>query len=118
MQRYSQKREDIKSTLMTNHGALSAAQIHATLPHIDLTTIYRNLEKFVEEGHVKKLILDGVEALYEYQTHPHHHAICDDCHKVIHFTAKDDRLKKLLQVEGFTIDTVEVTVHGTCEHTK
>ena len=114
--RHSKKREEIKTILLNQHGALSAATMHTTLPHIDLTTIYRNLERFVEEGTVKKFNLDGTETLYEYQVHPHHHAICTDCGEVIHFTAPDEKIKQLLGLTGFAITDLEVTVRGLCSH--
>lgn len=115
--RFSQKREDIRRVLSAKKTALSAADVHAVLPHIDLTTIYRNLDQFVEDGEIKKLTLGG-EALYEYQLHPHHHAVCDECHNVIHFTAPDEKIKKLLGLDNFAINNLEVTVRGICNHSK
>ncbi len=113
--RFSQKREDIRKLLAEQGGALSAAAIQTALPHIDLTTVYRNLDQFVIDGDVKKITLGG-EALYEYQPHPHHHAVCDECHRVIHFTAPDEKIKQLLGLHDFTISNLELTVHGICNH--
>jgi Fe2+ or Zn2+ uptake regulation protein len=113
--RFSQKRADIRDILEAQGGALTATAIHSALPHIDLTTIYRNLEQFVIDGDVKKVTLGG-EALFEFQPHPHHHAICDECQKVIHFTAPDEAIKKLLGLRDFKIKNLEVTVHGSCNH--
>ena len=113
--RYSKKREEILTVLKAEHGALSAADIHTKLPTIDLTTIYRNLERFVADGEVKKLMLNDREAQYEYQTKPHHHAVCTECERVIHFTAPDEKIKKLLGVKDFQVDELEVTVRGICK---
>ena len=115
-QRYSKKREQILHTLISVHGASSAADLHAKLPKINLTTIYRNLEAFVSKGEVRKFNLHGNEAVYEYQADPHHHAICVECERVIHFTAPDEKIKKLLGVKNFQIDELEVTVRGICLH--
>ncbi|MFM2339673.1 MAG: hypothetical protein RLZZ360_309 [Candidatus Parcubacteria bacterium] len=115
--RFSQKREDIRQFLAEAKEALSAAQIVAALPHIDLTTVYRNLDQFVADGDVKKITLGG-EALYEYQPHPHHHAVCDTCQRIIHFTAPDEKIKLLLGLRDFTISSLELTVHGLCDHQK
>lgn len=116
--RYSKKREQILKVLKREHGALSAAALHERLPALDLATIYRNLELFVSEGKVKKLHLTDNEALFEYQDTPHHHAVCMECRKVIHFTAPDERIKKLLGIEDFAVDEIEVTVRGVCAHKK
>jgi Fe2+ or Zn2+ uptake regulation protein len=116
--RHSKKREQILEILKNEHGALSAGDIHAKLTDLDLTTIYRNLDVFVQDGEVKKLLLDGKEALYEFQDHPHHHAVCTECKRVIHFTAPDAKIMKLLGVEDFQVDSLEVTVRGICNHKK
>jgi Fe2+ or Zn2+ uptake regulation protein len=118
VQRYSKKREDILNVLMNAHGALSATALHSRLPKLDLTTIYRNLEVFVAQGDVKRLNLKGNEAIYEYQERPHHHAVCTECGQVMHFTAPDEKIKKLLGIPEFKIDELEVTVRGVCTHKK
>lgn len=114
--RHSKKREQILSVLKKEHGTLSAAELHERLPTVDLATIYRNLDVFVADGIVKKLTLGGKESLYEYQDKPHHHAVCSKCERVIHFTAPDEKIKKLLGVKDFQIDELEVTVRGVCDH--
>ncbi len=106
------------AVLKETKTALSAGSIHALLPEIDKVTIYRNLDLFVSEGVVKTLNFGGNETLYEYQYHPHHHAFCTDCDRVIHFTAKDEKIKKLLGLSDFKVTELEVTVKGICNHKK
>lgn len=110
-------RTEILSLLQNTHGVLSASNIHATLPHINLVTIYRTLDLFSSEGIVKKLRLNQTEATFEYQTHPHHHAICDECKRIIHITGKTEALKKQFTIPHFVIKNIEVIIHGTCAHT-
>lgn len=110
--RYSEKREKVLKALKHKHGALTAADLHQELPEVDLTTIYRNLEKFISDGLVKKLDLGRGEALYEYTREPHHHAICEDCDEIIHFDLPEEEVRKLVKIEGFDIDSVEVTIRG------
>ena len=112
----NKKREQILNVLKQEHGALSASEIHAKLPSLNLTTIYRNLDTFVADGDVKKLQLGGNESHYEYVREPHHHAVCRECERVIHFTAPDEKIKKLLGMKDFQVDELEVTVRGTCKH--
>ena len=112
----TQKRQHILDVLKNHHGTLSAAEIHAQVPEVDLVTVYRNLELFTKEKFVKQFHLDGKEAVYEFQHEPHHHAICTECERVIHFTAPDEKIKKLLGVEDFDVDELEVTVRGRCRH--
>ena len=87
-------------------------------PEIDLTTIYRNLDLFTHDGLVKKLNLGDGEAQYEYKEDDHHHAICIDCDKVIHFTAPDEKIMELLEVKDFKPDGLEITLRGKCAQHK
>lgn len=114
--RTSKKRQAILDTLKAKQRALTAAELHAALPGMNLTTIYRNLELFTNEKVIKKLQLGSQEARYEYQHEPHHHAVCERCEKVIHFTAPDAQIIKLLGLSDFTVDELEVTVRGTHTH--
>ncbi|MCB9818571.1 transcriptional repressor [Candidatus Nomurabacteria bacterium] len=114
--RHSPKREKVLNVLKDAHCALSAADIHRKIPEIDLTTIYRNLELFVSDGLIKKLDLDKDEAMYEYKEGNHHHAICTDCNKVIHFNVSDLEIMKLIKVPNFTPESLELTVRGKCKH--
>lgn len=116
--RLTKHRVEILNYLKTaTSSALSAAAIHEALPHIDQVTIYRNLDLFVSTSLIKKLHLTAQEAVYEYQSHPHQHAICDTCTKVIHFAASQETLKQQLSVPDFTINHIDVVVRGTCTHT-
>ena len=114
--RLTKKREAILEVLKSSHDALSAAEVHAKVSKLDLATIYRNLEYFTAEKLIKKLQLGTQEARFEFQHEPHHHAICTECERVIHFTAPDEKIKKLLGVEDFEVEELEVTVRGICRH--
>lgn len=107
-------RKEIVATLKKIHGTLSASDIHKLLPDIDQVTIYRNLDLFVEVGIIKKLHIGGNEAKYEYQAHPHHHAICNDCDRIIHFNASDETLKQALNIPDFDIKSIDIVVRGNC----
>ena len=112
--RITKHRQEIIDLLERSEEALSAAELYSALPHINLTTIYRNLESFVAAGSVTKLNLGGDEARFEVQHEPHHHAICDECQKVIHFSVHDEELIQEFTLPGFSITGLEVTLRGTC----
>ena len=118
MKRNSKKREQILAVLQETRTVLSAKSIHENLKEVDKVTVYRNLDLFVSSGIVKAMNFGGAETLYEYQQHPHHHAVCTDCNKIIHFTAPDEKIKKLLGLDDFQINELEVTVKGICNHKK
>lgn len=114
--RLTDKRRKILAVLKKHHGTLSAKELSNMLPEIDLVTIYRNLELFVAEKLIRRVHLDAGEAQYEYQPTPHHHAVCTDCNRVIHFTAPDEKIKKLLGLSKLEIEELEITVRGVCKN--
>lgn len=117
--RITKHRQEILDEIDKNEDTVSAAEIHAALPHINLVTIYRNLEYFVASNLIKKLNFGEQEARYEIHDEPHHHAICDTCKKIIHFTTDDVELIKEFYLPNFKIKSLEVTLHGSCnKHNK
>lgn len=113
--RRSKKRDAILAALKESHQPLSASLLHEKLPDIDLVTIYRNLELFAEDKLVKKFHFDGAEAHFEFQHEPHHHAICSECDKVLHFKAPDEKIITLLGLQKFDVAELEVIVRGKCQ---
>jgi Fur family peroxide stress response transcriptional regulator len=115
--RLTKNRSAVLEVLKCGTEALSAGEIHTKLPKMDLVTIYRSLDYLAEHKLIKKLSLNSQEAKFEYQRVPHHHAVCTDCERVIHFTAPDEKIKELLGIKDFLVDELEVTVKGICKHT-
>lgn len=113
--RLTDKRKKILNLIKNNNGLLSASEIHNKLPKIDLVTIYRNLDLFSKENLIIKVQLGTGEFQYEYQKEPHHHAVCVDCKKVIHFSTNNEEIKKLLNLKDFKIDEIDLLVKGRCQ---
>jgi Fe2+ or Zn2+ uptake regulation protein len=113
----TKNREKILAVLLRSKGALSASDIQKHLPRINLATIYRNLETFVNHQQVKKLSFAD-EARFEIQKTPHHHAICNNCKEVIHFTLNDKKLIREFALPDFTIEDIEITIRGKCRKKK
>lgn len=110
--RHTTQRKKILDTLKAHRGVMSAKELHLMLPSIDLATIYRNLDLFTKEKLIKKVALGEGEATYEYQSEPHHHAICTDCEQVIHFSTSEETLKHALGLKDFEVEEIDVTVRG------
>jgi len=113
--RLTKHRTAILNLLKESTQALSAQQIHEQLPHINLVTIYRNLEQFTTLGTIKKFYLDSTEAVFEFQKRPHHHAICDDCHDVQHIHIDEAKLKEVLHLNNFSVSDIDIIVRGKCK---
>ncbi len=89
------------------------------------TTVYRNLEKLVEQGDVIKYNLDSSSsACYEYvgqHRHDHqeacYHLRCQSCGRVLHLSCDSvtDLGTHLLQEHGFVIDFQKTVFYGICD---
>ena len=90
---------------------------------IGTTTIYRQLERFVAEGTVRKYLLEtGDSACYEYveQNHDctsHFHCKCEKCGRLIQMDC--DELQEirthLLKDHGFSWDAGRTVFYGICD---
>lgn len=91
---------------------------------IGTATIYRQLEKLIEEGLVRKYTLEAEEsACYEYvgtscnQTVPHFHCKCEKCGQLIHLPcdALSSIREHLLEHHGFLWNSGKTTFFGICQ---
>jgi len=83
------------------------------------TTLYRMLEKLVEEGSVEVLLLDPKVTHYELKTHHHHHFRCDSCDEIKcisdpELESQIHALEHKLETKGMTIKDHHFSLSGTC----
>ncbi len=92
---------------------------------IGQTTIYRQLDKLVDEGLVNKYTFDGGSpACFEYTAEdahvgvgPCYHCKCVQCGKLIHLHCDDiqELQTHLLEHHGFRMSPVRTVFYGLCE---
>lgn len=82
----------VLQTLAAADEHLTIAQIHErvcrTQGRVNLSTVYRTVERLEELGLVHQLFAQGV-ARYGPLDHPHHHAVCRSCERVIELEPHD-----------------------------
>jgi len=124
-------RKAIFDVLNSGDNHLSACNIYKATsklyPNIGLATIYRTLELLVRIGVVLKCEFGDDRALYELAQNPekvhHHHLICRNCNKVIHYSDFINDEKKFLKQRqtnlsrkyGFKIDSHFIDFFGLCK---
>ena len=87
------------------------------------TTIYRQLERFVEDGTVRKYLLEtGDSACYEYvperdECAAHFHLKCEKCGKLIHMNCGElkNMQNHLLESHGFEWNIGKTVFYGICD---
>lgn len=86
--RLTRQRVEVLSALATLDGHASAERVHGQIMElhhdIDLSTVYRTLERLRDEGILSQTDLGRGCAEFEIvQDRPHHHLICQGCGQVI-----------------------------------
>jgi Fur family ferric uptake transcriptional regulator len=77
--RRTKDRHDLLS-LFEASRAWTAGELHASLPSMDLSTVYRNVQRLVETGVLAEAHVHGKEAYYERADRAHHdHLLCARC---------------------------------------
>lgn len=84
-------------------------------------TVYRCLERLIEQGGVKKYLFgEGKSACYEYQLgqqSPHYHLKCSQCGALTHLECEylDSLPEHVYEHHGFTLDAAQIMLVGCCE---
>lgn len=91
---------------------------------VGTTTIYRNIEKLVEEGLVTKYIIDGnssacfqyIEKQEDFGKHISYHCKCEKCGKIIHMQCREiESLKQhMMEQHGFDLNELRTVFYGIC----
>ncbi|MGI2336399.1 MAG: Fur family transcriptional regulator [Dehalogenimonas sp.] len=102
-------------------GHLDANEIYQRarrkLPRLSLSTVYRVLQKFKENGLIEERHLDENHHHYEISRRDeHHHLVCNGCGKVIEFSlpVADIVAARVSEAEGFEIRNCEISLSGLC----
>ena len=118
-QRMSQQRNTILAELrkITTHPTADElyAIVRQRLPRISLGTVYRNLELLAERGEINKVAFAGESKRFDCNTHPHQHARCQKCGRLVDITPPvplpDTRH---IILSDFTITTAHLEFSGLC----
>ncbi len=111
----------VYEALREDHSHPSADEIYRrvrrTLPRISLGTVYRNLQRLVEEGKIRMFLLGERMARYDPMIAEHDHFICQHCGRVEDVLLERDRRVNLasLMDKGFTVTTHSLAIHGLCQ---
>ncbi|MDD6344814.1 MAG: Fur family transcriptional regulator [Oscillospiraceae bacterium] len=89
---------------------------------VGTATVYRQLDKLVEQGTVRKYLLDGRSgACYQYTGNDsecceHYHLKCIICGKLIHLDCEflNNINSHILEHHGFVVDNSKTVFYGQC----
>jgi Fur family peroxide stress response transcriptional regulator len=91
--------------------------LHARLPGLSRTTVYRVLDTLVEQGFARRVQHAGAVARFDPMTGRHHHLVCDRCGRLVDLD--DEAVPRIPLPEargsGFRIDDYSISFSGLCK---
>jgi Fur family ferric uptake transcriptional regulator len=99
-------------------GHATPEQISESVPGVDVTTVYRNLELLEELGFVRHAHLGHGAPSYRPADDEHIHIVCHVCGSVVDAEPDlvDELADRLAAGIGFTLDRSHFTVFGRCQN--
>ena len=86
------------------------------LPRISLGTVYRNLQRLIDEGKLRVVLSGGRSARYDPVAAEHDHFICRQCGQIFDVSLENDRQVNVTSLieQGFTVEAHSLSIHGFC----
>ncbi len=92
--------------LLNEHHTLNIQSLCDYLHKPDFSTVFRNVEQLVNDGILKKIVIDTKCCVYELASHNHGHYICTNCKKIETIDVHD------IPISSGSIK--DITVSGIC----
>ncbi len=92
-------------------------KVRGVIPNMSLGTVYRNLQKLVEEKILRVLTLGRIQH-FDPMVDRHDHFICEKCNRVydISVNSREKILPPSLPREGFKITSHQLALYGICKN--
>lgn len=92
-------------------------KVHLLDSSIGQATVYRNVNKLVEKGEVKKLSLHHDLDRYDGDIKDHYHFVCTSCNKIIDIYGSKEEVPicNIVKDHNIVVDDCDITLYGTCE---
>jgi Fe2+ or Zn2+ uptake regulation protein len=118
--RATRQRIGLLDLLRRSRAHPTAAELHRGLlgeqPKLSLKTVYEALDSLVSAGLAACVTEGGEPYRYEAQRHPHYHARCRVCGRLIDLAGHSDgHIRGRTDLpEGFDVERISVTIVGRC----
>lgn len=118
--RVTPQRLAVLETLQASTTHLSAEEVYEEvrhrLPSVSLATVYNALSELRRVGQLRDLPVSGKVRYDLVARGPHHHLVCESCHRVVDLDAHDMPQPALpeWQRRGFEILTAEIIFRSIC----
>ncbi len=118
-ERNTRQRDAIREVFAHVHRPLSPQEVlelgKEHCPGLGIATVYRTLNKFIDEGALVHVEIPGQATLYEGAgKHHHHHFHCNLCQKTFEVEGCPGDLTSLTP-DGFSLQSHEIVLYGLCQ---
>ena len=118
----SVQRMAVMNYLLTHMTHPTVDEIYTALspdmPTLSKTTVYNTLNLFLEKGAVHMLTIDERNTRYDADISHHAHLRCRMCNRVYDLRDVQLELFALPRMEGFDIESAEISYIGVCPECK
>ncbi len=119
MERKTQQKSVILHVFETTKRPLTIKELFTLASEkyqtINLATVYRNVNKLIDQGIVRELHFENHPSAFELHRQGHcHYFICTHCEKIFPLTGCCGGFEKLIPPH-FTVLSHSVTLYGLCE---
>jgi Fur family peroxide stress response transcriptional regulator len=114
----------IKNNILHRYDHPTAEEIclsvRKTNPKISLATVYRNLDKLIKAGLVRRIMVPGEPDHYDPLRRDHIHAHCTQCGKIydINLRLSGKLSAKIKHDIDFEIEDIQFIANGKCKNCK
>ncbi|MCK5124651.1 MAG: transcriptional repressor [candidate division Zixibacteria bacterium] len=123
-QRNTKQRQIILSELRMLFSHPTAKELYhivrKRLPQISLGTIYRNLELLAQNKTIRKIEMGGLEARFDGNLKPHHHARCVECGAIddLFDLPEDIVQQRTMNFDNYDVYGYRIDFYGLCPRCK
>ena len=119
---HTKQKERLYKLIKKKNREFSIKEIYEDLSEeVGLTTIYRYIDKLVEEGIINKRIGDNNQAYYHYlescENENHFYLRCSQCGRIIHIDCDciEELTTHILKDHHFHLKKEHIMIEGICE---
>lgn len=116
--RLTKHRKSILTLLKNNKSPMNAEEIDLSFKkgEIDLSTIYRSLDKLHTAGMISKSVIDNTAYYFISDKEHHHYMVCLTCKQMFELDCHIDNVTTNLESDtGFKIVQHDLTFYGYCQ---
>lgn len=99
----------------TSSHLVCAKDLIVAFPEINRATIYRNLNRLLEEGAIREVEIIKDETFYELTESDHFgHFICQECGEVEELQIDTTVVEKIISKNSIESNRIQINIKGQC----